>query len=401
MHMPTTGTAKATALAIALFAVLASAKGAASPLRGEFSFKGHHFVIGSGAAETRAIQGMTGPNVVYWPAHGALFAADPALNGVMVYDETKAGATVRPYGILSGPNTTLNGPVAVATGSDLPCYSSVCTPYLWVANAGSQAITYYTLPLTSWNQAPSGTISWNGNSTCSGVNANPGSSSPLQFPYGIVHYYFPYSIYGNPQGQLIQTSEANSGGYWINAWDATDNGPTQCVESYTDSTLDSPSGPSVYNASGNLFVFNANQTLVTATYYSGLHWGGFLPWSPGPAACTEGTAVEAGSASSNTFVWVTTNAGCKYPKTDALWSCSPSTGFMNGCPVPPVCKNPTARLDFPGFPAVSPTTNRLYVPNQNNGTVTAYTLNGSGSATCRPKSVYINLQAPLGVAVQD
>jgi hypothetical protein len=370
----------------------------------QINFKGHSFVIGSAAEKARAIQRVTGPDVVYWPARGALFVADPSLDGVMVYDETKAGTTVRPYGILSGPNTLLDGPVALATGTDFPC-ATTCTPYLWVANAGSQTITYYTLPLTSWNQAPVATISWNGNPMCNGYSQVTGSTSPLQFPYGIAHFWYPSVPYGNPIGQIVQTSEADVGNnYWINSWNATDVGPTQCTAAYTSSgELVSPSGPSAYiqyNQVGD--VFNANSTTVTLNFFDGNHFGWLGPlvgeWNLG--ACTEGTAVEAGSSPSNSYVWVTSSAGCKYPKSDAIWSCNIGSFGYTGCPSVPVCKNPQARLDFPDLPGFSALTNRLYVPNQNNGTVTAYTLNGSGSATGRPKSVYLNTQTPIGVALQ-
>lgn len=331
---------------------------------------------------------MTGPNVGLWPAHGALFVADPSLNGVMVYDETKAGRAVRPYGILSGPNTGLNGPVALATGSDLPC-ATVCTPYLWVANAGNQTITYYTIPLASWNQAPTATISWNGNPSC--TSGPMGSSSPLQFPYGIVHNTF----YNIPPGQIIQTSEANvSGNYWISTWTATDSGPSQCFQAYSSPSYDAPSGPSIIAVSTQYEIFNANNTSVTATTYDGMsHWSFQTSWSPGPGACTEGTAV---TNSGN--VWVTTNAGCKYTRTDALWSC-PDNSF-SGCPSRPACTNPVAKLDFPDLPGFSTVTNRLYVPNQNNGTATAYVIAANNTPTCRPKSIYINLQTPIGVALQ-
>jgi hypothetical protein len=385
---------KIVAFATSLLVAAAAAQVAAlSPAGGtEIVFKGNHFVIGSAAAMTRAIQQSSGPNVVYWPAHGALFAADPSLNGVMVYDETKAGRNIRPYGILAGPNTELNGPVALATGTDLPCISSVCTSYLWVANAGNETITYYTLPFTSWNQAPTATISWNGNPNCNAYGNPLGSPSPLQFPYGIVHN----NLFGNPQGQLIQTSEANiSGSFWINAWNATDSGPSQCLEAYSSPSYDTPSGPSMTAVSAAYEIFNANNTTVTATVYSGANnWSVQGTWSPGPGACTEGTAVD-----NSGYVYVTTNAGCKYPRTDAIWSCLDSK-FNGGCPNPPVCTNSVAKLDFPDLPGFSTLTNRLYVPNQNNGTVTAYTLTGSGSATCRPKSIYVNLQTPIGVALQ-
>jgi hypothetical protein len=384
---------KIVAFATSLLAAVAAAQVAAVSSAGgtEIVFKGNRFVIGGAAAMTRAIQQSTGPNVVYWPAHGALFAADPSLNGVMVYDETKAGRNIRPYGILAGPNTGLNGPVALATGTDLPCISSVCTPYLWVANAGNQTITYYTLPLTAWNQAPTATISWNGNQTCNGSGNPIGSPSPLQFPYGILHNVF----FGYPPGQLIQTSEANvSGSYWITAWNATDSGPSQCLEAYSSSSYDTPSGPSILNFGSGYLIYNANNTTVTATAYSGANnWSPAGTWSPGPGACTEGTAED------GAYVYVTTNAGCKYPRTDAIWSCAYSK-LNGGCPTSPVCTNNVAKLDFPDLPGLSTLTNRLYVPNQNNGTVTAYTLTGNGSATCRPKSIYVNLQTPIGVALQ-
>jgi hypothetical protein len=361
-------------------------------------FKGNHFLIGSATAKMRAIQRRTGRNVVDWPAHGALFAADPSLNGVMVYDETRAGHAVLPYGILAGPNTGLDGPVALATGADLPCSttSNTCTPYLWVSNAGNETITYYTTPLRSWNQAPAGTISWSGNPYCTGSSVPMlGSTSPLQFPYGIVDFSFGSNFY---PGQILQTSEANvSGDYWINTWTATDNGPSQCRQAFSTPSYDTPSGPSITPIATQWQIFNANDTSVTATLWDGFNnWNYQGSWSPGPGACTEGTAA-------GTFgnIWVTTNAGCKYPKTDALWTCSQNKIVQGGCPSQPACTNPVAKLDFPDLPGISVATNRLYVPNQNNGTVTAYTITANTRATCRPKSIYVNLQTPIGVALQN
>jgi hypothetical protein len=364
---------------------------------GEIVFRGNHFVIGSAAAKTHAIQRRSGPNVVLWPSHGALFAADPALNGVMVYDETRAGQNILPYGILSGPNTQLNGPVALTTGYDVPCSTTnlnICTPYLWVSNAGNQTITSYTLPLQNWNQKPTWIISWSGNPQCTGGNPPPvGSSSPLQFAYGIVDLTLANNLH---PGQIIQTSEANSSGYWINSWTANDTGPNQCFEATSNPNYDTPSGPSITPEQSIWEVFNANNTTVTGTLYDGqLTWKYMNSWSPGPYACTEGTAADAVGN-----VWVTTNAGCKYPRTDALWTCTAAAINANGCVNHPACTNPRAKLDFPDLPALSAVTSRLYVPNQNNGTVTAYTIAGN-HATCRPRSIYVNLQTPIGVALQD
>ncbi|HEY3675697.1 MAG TPA: hypothetical protein VGK84_06855 [Candidatus Tumulicola sp.] len=365
---------------------------------GEFVFKGNHFKIGSAAEKTRAIQRRTGP-VVVWPAHGALFAADPSLNGVMVYDETRTGQNVLPYGILSGPNTGLNGPVALTTGYDLPCSTTsknACTLYLWVSNAGNETITYYTLPLANWNQAPTGTISWNGSTNCTGsYPPPPGSSAPLQFPYGIVDLTLGNNLH---PGQIIQTSEApTSSGYWINSWTANDNGPSQCYQATTNPNYDTPSGPSITPQSSIWEIFNANHDTVTGTKYNGQgSWSYMNSWSPGPGACTEGTAADAVGN-----VWVTTNAGCTYVKpTDALWTCTAILINGNRCVNHPACTNPRAKLDFPDFPGLSPTTSRLYVPNQNNGTVTAYTVAGP-RATCRPRTIYVNLETPTGVALQN
>jgi hypothetical protein len=411
MLVPTARTLGTALAAVLTLAVLPAAGRAAVPLqRAPFvpsthaaatSFKGQHFVIGSAAGNAHAMQQQTGPNVFVWPSHGALFVADPSLNGVMVYDETHAGNNVLPYGILAGANTALDGPVALSVGSDLPC-NSACTPYLYVSNAGNDTITYYTLPLTAWNQAPAGTISWNGNSTCQPYG-QPGSPSPLSNPYGIVHQWFPGNSGQDPQGQIIETSETNVSGYWINVFNASNNGPTQCYEGLSAGWLDTPSGPSMYNQSPYWPIeFNANHDTVSAVSYAGN--GGGWAWSPnnswtvGPGACTEGTAVEQGSSSSNSYVWVTTNKGCGYTASDALWSCQ--IGAFPSCPSNPACTNPLAKLDFPDFPAISGLTNRLYVPNGNNGTVTAYALTGSGGAVCKPKSVYVNTQTPIGVAVE-
>lgn len=360
-----------------------------------FDFKGLHFVVGSAAAKARAIQRNTGPNVVHWPSRGALFVADPSLDGVMVYDEAASGTQITPYGILSGPNTGLNGPVAVTTGVDQPCSSSYsCTSYLWVSNAGNDTITYYTLPLTAWNQAPTGTIEFNGATSC----ANGSGSGPgLNLPYGIVDvHYEPPSV----SGLIVQASEAPaSGGYYLLGWDATATlPPVSCETSDTSAQFDSPSGPSAWLVgSANHEIYNANHTSVTATILTGGNaWGSTSSWTVGPGACTEGTAVQLGSSSNDDNVWVTTNQGCHFTTGDALWRCS--LFQFPYCPSKPVCTNAPGNspsyLDFPVFPAISQTTNRIYVPNQNNGTVTSYKL-----GRCRAR-IYVNTQTPTGVAVE-
>jgi hypothetical protein len=353
---------------------------AGAPEHQTFVFKGRRIVIGSASQRARDMQ-RAHPEMVLPTA--PLYVADPSLDGVMVYDERANGNNILPYGILSGANTQIDGPVAVATGEDLPCTgTSVCQPYLWVSNAGNNTITFYTLPLTAWNQAPAGVISGGG----------PGCGPGVSAPYGIVHTG-PYSN-GTAPGQILETSEANlSGSYYIVGYQA--NGATTCNTSNT-SVYVSPSGPSVYATSGMYDVFNANSRTVTDT--------GFLPtntwfnpassWLVGPAsgASTEGTAVFGTANLATSYVYVTTNANANFTN-DAVWRCQLSA--FPSCPSTPVCVNPGADLDFPDFPAISVSLRRIYVPNQNNGTVTAYKTN----AACTHKATFVNTQTPFGVAL--
>jgi len=115
-------------------------------------FRGQRIVVGSAAAKARDLQRRMGPNNVVWPTNGAVFVADPSINGIMVYDELQSGPNQNPRGVLAGPNTLLDGPVAVTVGMDCP--NSVCQEYLWVSNGVNGTISQYSLPLTSWNQAP-------------------------------------------------------------------------------------------------------------------------------------------------------------------------------------------------------------------------------------------------------
>lgn len=193
------------------------------------------------------------------PPGSALFVADPSLNGVMVYDEQSTGTNITPYGILAGPNTQLNGPVAVAYGKDVPCDAGgPCQSYLWVSNAGEDTITCYTLPLTAWNQAPVATISWNATGSC-----GPGISAP----YGIVHVNSPD---GTNPGEILETSEANDAGYYIVGFPGNGGPSIPCNTSYSNGLFSGPSGPSLYLQSSPYFpdvIFNANSRTVTATGY--------------------------------------------------------------------------------------------------------------------------------------
>jgi len=343
-----------------------------------FIYHGKRIAIGSAYAQAEAIHRRFHPELM--PAD-PLFVADPSLNGVMVYSASLLGPNHTPYGILAGPQTQLNGPVAVSVGSDLPC-GATCTQYLYVSNAGNDTITYYTLPLAPWNQAPAGVIS--GNSI--------GCGPELAAPYGIVHVG-PYN--GNTtDGQILQTSEANvSGSYYIVGWDALANGPSGCNALNTSTNYASPSGPSVLQTGPTTYdVFNANSRTVTETHFSALNsWSttSFASLASGNAS-TEGTAVQ---TSPTPFVWVTTNANSTY-NVDALWRCKITPGGPV-CPSAPVCSNPSAQLDFPDFPSTSGTLNRIFVPNQNNGTVTAYKL----GAACVLKATFVNLVTPVGTAV--
>jgi len=350
---------------------------AAQTQRSSFIFHGRRIVIGSAYAQAEALHRRFHPSIM--PAN-PLFVADPSLNGVMVYSASLIGPNHTPYGILAGPQTQLNGPVAVSVGSDLPC-AATCTQYLYVSNAGNDTITYYTLPLAPWNQAPAGVISGNG------VGCGP----ELAAPYGIVHVG-PYN--GNTaDGQILQTSEANvSGSYFIVGWDALANGPSGCNALNTSPNYASPSGPSVLQTGPTTYdVFNANSRTVTETKFSApssFSAASFAALASGNAS-TEGTAVQA----SPPFVWVTTNANSTYT-VDALWRCKITAGGPV-CPATPVCSGAGAQLDFPDFPSTSATLNRIFVPNQNNGTVTAYKL----GAACVLKATFVNLVTPIGTAV--
>jgi hypothetical protein len=313
----------------------------------------------------------------------------------MVYDELSTGAAILPYGILAGPKTQLNGPVALATGTDLPCTpTGVCTQYLWVSNAGNNTISAYTLPLGSWNQAPAGVITYNGTGSC-----GPGISNP----YGIVHYG-PFGT-ATP-GSILQTSETlvASTSYYIVGFQASLFGLNSCNVAFTSPNYDSPSGPSIYYGL-SARIFNANRTTVTSQVLSpGLPPGIGAPgvtWSLPFSAATEGTAIQQGTTTSNSYVWTTTSADTNYPN-DALWRCQIKAFGLGTCAsargggAKPICVNPGVGLADPAFPATSARTKWIYVPNTANGTVTAYRLRPS----CAQTSTFVNLVTPFGVAVQ-
>jgi hypothetical protein len=367
------------------FAAPAAARG--------FDFKHQHFVVGSAGAKTRRLQ----HNVCVAPAK-PLFVADPSMNAVLIYDETPAGPAIPPSCVLSGAATQLSGPTAVATGLEGNVH------YLYVTNELTFQITYYKLPITSSVQAPVATISWNGTPTC--ANGSASGNAPLQFAYGIVHVHYPTT---EPSGQIVETSENQqfgTGTYALYSWWGTTDLPVQCATEMSNNMLVSPSGPSQFVPSNNTTpqIFNANHDTVTRSYYSqtaGWSYSSGDSWTIGPGACTEGTALEQGTLASgaDSYIWVTTNKGCNYPQSDALWSCSVAN-FPGNCPAVPACQNALAQLNFPDFPAYSPAKGRLYVPNQNNGTVTAYVLSGNGGATCKPKSIFVGSTTPVGTAVE-
>jgi hypothetical protein len=358
-------------------------------------FNGRSFQIGSAAAKARAIQARTRakPNIVLPPA--ALYVADPSLNGVMVYNENSTGSNITPYGILAGPNSQVDGPVAVALGTDLPCTTSaVCTNYLWVSNAGNNTISAYTLPLTSWNQAPAGVISYNGSGSC-----GPGISNP----YGIVHY----GPFGTATaGTIFETSETLvTTTYYVVGFQADLFGSQSCDVAFSTVNYDSPSGPSIYHGTSDE-IFNANRSTVTEQ-----NLGPGLPpsiggpgviWALPSSAATEGTAIQQGTTSNNSYVWATTSANPRYTN-DALWRCRIRQFGVGTCASArgggrtPVCVNPGARLDNPGFPATSAARRWIYVPNSSNGTVTSYKL----SLPCTLKGTFVNTVSPFGVAVQS
>ncbi len=361
----------------------------ANRFTGTIVFHGERIEIGSAAAKARAIS-RAHPLFVF--PSDPLFVADPSLNGVMFYDATATGANITPYGILAGSNTQLSGPVAVTVGTDLPCPNSVCTPYLWVSNAGNNTITQYTLPLTTANQAPVYVISWNGMGSCGPAISNP---------YGIVHYG-PFGT--TTSGTVFETSETVvTSSYYIVGWTPNANAQT-CDVAFTSPNYDSPSGPSIYSGIATS-LFNANRTTVssetlTAGYPPGIGRPAAV-WSLPRLPATEGTAVQSGTSTTNSYVWVTTSANSSFPN-DALWRCQIRAFGAGRCATAagggrtPVCVNPSANLAFPAFPATSATTRLIYVPNSSNGTVTAYKLR----ATCRQKATYVNTVNPFGVAVQ-
>jgi hypothetical protein len=356
-------------------------------------FNGRGFQIGSAAAQARAIQARANPNGIVLPP-AALYVADPSLDGVMVYNQNATGANILPYGILAGAKSLVNGPVAVSVGTDLPCtYTGVCTKYLWVSNAGNNTITAYTLPLTAWNQVPAGVITWNGAGSC-----GPGISNP----YGIVHYG-PFGT--STPGTIFETSETLvTSSYYIVGFQAELFGSQPCDTSFTTAGYNSPSGPSIYHGVSDE-IFNANRKTVTSQDLSpglppviggtGFTWA--LPNSP----ATEGTAIQQGTTSMNSYVWVTTSANNSY-QNDALWRCQIKAFGLGVCASKgggnaPVCHDPGAGLDDPAFPATSATKKWIYVPNAANGTVTSYKL----GTPCTLKGTFVNTVSPFGTAVQD
>jgi len=205
------------------------------------------------------------------------------------------------------------------------------------------------------------------------------------------------------------TSEANiSGSYFMVGFYGNDFGPSACSMSYTDPQFVSPSGPSVYNT----LIFNANSVTVTGSKLSGysVFAGSTSSWIVGNntnvPVSVEGTAVQQGTTPNNSYVWVTSNASqSPHYGNDALWRCKISTFPTCAASNNPVCVNPGANLDFPDFPAISSPYLRIYVPNQggsitgnpnNAGTVSVFRT----AAACVPKATLVDLQTPVGVAVE-
>ena len=230
-------------------------------------FKGQHIVIGSAAAKSRRLQ-QDNPCV---PPARPLYVADPAMNAVLVFDAAANGVGVLPSCVLT--NAQLNGPVALATGSELG------QQYLWVSNGGNETVSYFTLPITSTTQAPVATFSWNGTSTC--YYGSQSEQSPLHFAYGLAHLHFPTT---QTYGQIVETSEDvqdSNNDYYMYTWQPNLSGASQCTFSMTNNTFASPSGPSIYLPPANTGywpqIFNANHDSVSRVFYS--ESGGWA-WQP-------------------------------------------------------------------------------------------------------------------------
>ncbi|MBV9648063.1 MAG: hypothetical protein JO043_11410, partial [Candidatus Eremiobacteraeota bacterium] len=233
-------------------------------------------------------------------------------------------------------------------------------------------------PLNAANQAPLYVIS------------NPtGCSAGFGFVGGIIHGG-PRTVpnYGSfNNGYIFAASESSNA---IETYDAVGAVPgpiTECPLSYeTSPYLISPSGPS---ANGGLLpvlharLFNANGNTVTRSYFNGAYTppGAGDVWSVG--ANTQGTALDMSQPGGD--LWVTTSQG----GIGAVYLCTGvNTGsFPTGCPTSPTIGG----LSYPVFPKAA--ANRLFVPDQNLGTVIEYQ-----ESTALQKATFINLASPWDVA---
>jgi len=355
------------------------------------NFKGRSLRVGWAAPRLHEMQRhLSAPFLL--PLH-PLYVADPGLNGVAIFNKNGLGQQV-PSAFLAGPNTQINGPVAITGGFDEPCTTGVapsattCANYLWVANAVTDTITVYGTgiigqpPLYVANQAPMFVIS-----NPAGGCGNLG----LGFQAGIVHRG-PRTVPGYTSfsdGYIVETAETANA---VETYDAVASLPgaiTECQLTAETSIpyLVSPSGPSgraslLPNIHGT--IFNANSNFVTRSHFSDPAWfplSGADIWSLGTNNNTQGTALDGNN------LWVTTaHAGA-----GAVWYCNiVAAPYPAGCPSTPVAQ--ITGLQYPVFPKAQ--LGRLFVPDQSLGVVNEY----QEASPYTLRAYFINLATPWDVA---
>jgi hypothetical protein len=117
-------------------------------------------------------------------------------------------------------------------------------------------------------------------------------------------------------------------------------------------------------------------------------------WAPGPGAGVVGVTIDSTKPGGG-WIWVTSDANTPYP-IDALWLCTVNEFKHTGANTCPTGAAIFTGLSTPGLPRVAGLDHRIYVPNEGNGTVTAYK-QVPGSP---PVTTYVNLGVPTGVGVE-
>ena len=369
-----------------------------SDLRGYILHNGRQIGVGSAANRARALRRML-PQAFVNPTH-PFYVADPAMNAIVLFSKDGTG-TQTPSAMLSGASTALAGPIAVSSGYDQPCTANAtpsattCTNYVWVANQLNDTITIYggtavgQFPLSSSIQAP--TFTYYTSSSC---------TPQLTAPTGISHVD---PVYPNTSGYLVVSDAAAKD---LQLYPALGNGVVCPDSAYHDGRFAYPSGVSFEYALPKPEFFNVDVLLSTviATLYvdNGSGSGTYIPepgsagsiWAPGPGAGVVGVTIDSTKPAGG-WIWVASDANTPYPF-DALWLCYNNQfrhAIANTCPTAAAI---FLGLHTPGLPRIAGLNHRIYVPNEGNGTVTAYKQVPGSS----PVTTYVNLGVPTGLGIE-